>query len=294
MEVEKKIIEAIDRQAWLDLPARRLQAALHKVFDVLGHKTADLLHGTWLGHPVHSVLTDIPTGAYTVVMVLDAMEMSTGKKAFGKGADAALNVGLVGAVGSAVTGLTDWQHTSGHSRRIGMTHALLNSTALVLYLSSLAARKSRNRQLGWGLSMAGYLLTTGAAYLGGHLVYADRIGVNHSPKHNLTDEFKPVIAEADLSDGKMVRVEVDGVPVLIVRRQGRILAIAETCSHLGGPLSEGELNDDDTVTCPWHGSRFSLVDGKHTQGPSVYHQPCFETRLRGGQIEIRHTEVEHK
>ncbi len=100
--------------------------------------------------------------------------------------------------------------------------------------------------------------------------------------------FVPVLAEIELPEGQMKKVEVKGVPVLLVRRGGEINALAETCSHLGGPLSEGKL-DGDIVQCPWHGSRFSVKDGSVVDGPATFSQPCLETRVSNGQIEMRAT-----
>jgi nitrite reductase/ring-hydroxylating ferredoxin subunit len=76
------------------------------------------------------------------------------------------------------------------------------------------------------------------------------------------------------------------MPVLLVRKGQRIYAIAETCSHLGGPLSEGTL-EDLSVRCPWHGSRFSLEDGRVLEGPSVHVQPILDVRVRDGRVEVR-------
>ena len=67
---------------------------------------------------------------------------------------------------------------------------------------------------------------------------------------------------------------------------GSICAIAATCTHLGGPLDEGQ-RDGDTVVCPWHGSRFDLRDGAVLEGPAVFSQPAYDTRVVGGQVEIR-------
>jgi nitrite reductase/ring-hydroxylating ferredoxin subunit len=123
------------------------------------------------------------------------------------------------------------------------------------------------------------------AYLGGHLVYNERIGVNHAPEE-LPDKFVPVMKESELPENKMCKADADGIPIFVVRRGGRIFALAEKCSHLGGPLAEGEL-DGETVTCPWHGSKFSIEDGSVLVGPATYAQPCFEVRVRDGQIEVR-------
>ena len=71
-----------------------------------------------------------------------------------------------------------------------------------------------------------------------------------------------------------------------VRRGDRVYALAETCAHLGGPLSEGKL-EGDTVVCPWHASRFTLETGEVVDGPSAFPQPCLKTRIRNGQIEVK-------
>jgi nitrite reductase/ring-hydroxylating ferredoxin subunit len=70
---------------------------------------------------------------------------------------------------------------------------------------------------------------------------------------------------------------------------GTISALAERCSHLGGPLSEGEL-EEDSIVCPWHKSKFQLSDGQPVQGPSAFQQPCLDLRVRDGQIEVRRGE----
>jgi nitrite reductase/ring-hydroxylating ferredoxin subunit len=128
-----------------------------------------------------------------------------------------------------------------------------------------------------------------SAYLGGHLVYKKKIGVDHTADYSPPDDFVPVLAEAELPENQLRRVNANSMPVLLVRRGGRIYAIAETCSHLGGPLSEGQL-EDTSVRCPWHGSCFSLEDGRVLEGPSVHAQPVLEVRLRDGQIEVRRSD----
>ena len=123
------------------------------------------------------------------------------------------------------------------------------------------------------------------AYLGGHLVYNERIGVNHAPEE-LPNKFVPIVKESELREGKMCKADADGVPVLVVKRGHQIFVMAEKCSHLGGPLSEGDF-DGETVTCPWHQSKFAIEDGSVVVGPAAYRQPCFEVRVREGQVEAR-------
>ena len=95
-----------------------------------------------------------------------------------------------------------------------------------------------------------------------------------------------MLSEWELQEGKPVRAEHNGTPILLVRRGSQIYALAETCSHLGGPLSEGKL-DGYVIQCPWHGSRFSIRDGHVVDGPAVHPQPCLEARTQNGQIEVR-------
>ena len=199
----------------------------------------------------------------------------------------AITFGLVGAAASAITGLADWSKIGGgEPRRIGLAHGLLNLTATACYVTSLCLRRNRLRRAGQQFAFFGLIVSTVAAYLGGHLVYKKKLGVDHTADQSAPENFVSVLAEASLADNELKRVNADGMPVLLVRRGQRIYAIAETCSHLGGPLSEGKL-EDTSVRCPWHGSCFSLEDGRVIEGPSVHAQPVLEARIRDGQIEVR-------
>ncbi len=111
----------LGRQAWLDRPSYRLEHALTFLFAAMGgrrDRISNLLHGTWLGHPLHPVLTSIPIGAMTTTVAMDAVGALPGRATKLRGASRfALGVGLVGSVGAGVTGLTDWQHTT--NNRVG-------------------------------------------------------------------------------------------------------------------------------------------------------------------------------
>jgi nitrite reductase/ring-hydroxylating ferredoxin subunit len=218
---------------------------------------------------------------------MDAADAMRGDDHYAAGSDAAVAVGLVGASLAAVSGLADWRFTEGSARKVGVVHASLNGSATLLYIASLALRGRGQRTAGRALSFAGFAAVIAGAYLGGHLSYKERIGTDHAPaEEELPEEFTPVLAEADLSEGEMRKVEVDGTPIMLARRGGKVFALAESCAHLGGPLSEGELKED-SVVCPWHGSRFALEDGRVLDGPSAYSQPCLQTRVQNGQIEVR-------
>jgi nitrite reductase/ring-hydroxylating ferredoxin subunit/uncharacterized membrane protein len=285
----RPITSWLDGQGWLDATADALQPAVKKFFDALGPGRRDVknfLHGTWLGHPFHPVMTDIPLGAWTATLLLDAIGDRRGRSGVARAADATLALGLAGALGSAITGLTDWSETDARPRRVGVAHAALNASATLLFAGSLLYRSRGSRGAGRGLALTGYLAMIAAAYLGGELVYHEQIGVDHSSGRELPEEFTPVLAESDLPEGVLKRIRYKETPLLLVRRGDRVYALAETCAHLGGPLSEGKL-EGDTVVCPWHASRFKLESGEVVDGPAAFPQPCLKTRKRNGQIEVR-------
>jgi uncharacterized membrane protein len=178
------ITETIDRQQWLEPVADNLQQAVKTTFEAGGQSGEEIkqfLHGKWLGHPLHPVLTDVPLGAWTVAAVLDAVEATTGREEMAPGADAAVAIGLAGAVGSAVTGLTDWHETQGEVRQVGLVHGLLNVGATALYTASWIMRRRGARTTGRNLAWLGFAIASASAYLGGELVYTHGIGVEKTP-----------------------------------------------------------------------------------------------------------------
>ena len=171
-------VQIINRQKWLEPIAERLQPAVAAVLDgPIGPKTANILHGTWLGHPLHVVLTDVPLGSWTAAAVFDLLETATGSRGLRRGADAAITLGLVGSAATAVTGLADWSKIgAGEARRIGLAHGLLNLTATACYMTSLCLRRNHSRQAGKQFAFLGLIVSTVAAYLGGHLVFKQEAG----------------------------------------------------------------------------------------------------------------------
>jgi nitrite reductase/ring-hydroxylating ferredoxin subunit/uncharacterized membrane protein len=277
------VIRAIGDQEWIDAAASPLQEIIR---NLLPAEIKDLLHGKFLGHPLHPALTDVPIGAWTVAALLDGIETSGGGKN-ARLADAAIGIGLAGAVASAITGLADWSETDARAKRIGLTHGVLNLTAAGLYAASLLLRR-RARPKAIGLSMVGYAISMSAAFLGGHLVFGEQVGIDHTatPDQDKPKEFTPVLEDAALPADKPTRAVADGVTIVLVRRGDRIFALRDTCSHLGGPLSEGKL-DGDGIVCPWHGSRFCLDDGRVLDGPATFPERTFDVRVRDGKIEVR-------
>ena len=282
------VVDAVGRQHRLDAVAAPLQQTVARAVGpdgFAGQQLKNFLHGTWLGHPLHPVLTDVPIGFWTAAFALDVIE-AAGSDDVAAGADAAVALGLVGAAGTAVTGLADWQYTDGRARRLGLAHGLLNVSATLLYSTSLLLRRRGARGAARSVACAGFAVAAAGAYLGGSLVFGERIGVNRAAGVAAPEGFTPVLAEGELREGEPRRVEAGGVPVLLVRSGGRIHALADTCAHLGCSLAEGTVEEGSAV-CPCHGSRYALDDGRVLRGPAAFPQPRFETRVQDGWVAVR-------
>lgn len=287
-EVEATIA-GIRRKGIFDGADRLLQGLAEGTFDRLGPARRPLLnflHGTWFGHPLHPVLTDIPIGAWTATLLLDSASLVTRRRELALGADVTLALGLAGAAGAATAGLADWRRTDGEPRRTGLFHALLNGSATTLFLLSGIARQQHARGFGQGLAWLGYVTMLVASYLGGTLVYRHRLGTDHAERPEHKRRYTAVLAEGELEENHPKRVELNGLGVVLLRQDGAIYALGDVCSHLGGPLSEGTV-DEASITCPWHASCFSLEDGHVIDGPAAYPQPHYDVRVHEGQIEIR-------
>jgi nitrite reductase/ring-hydroxylating ferredoxin subunit len=94
------------------------------------------------------------------------------------------------------------------------------------------------------------------------------------------------LEEADLPDESPTAVVAEGRQILLYRQDGTLYALDDVCSHAGGLLSRCPV-DGLTATCPLHGSRFSLTDGRVIRGPASQPQPVLPTRIRNGWIEVR-------
>jgi nitrite reductase/ring-hydroxylating ferredoxin subunit/uncharacterized membrane protein len=275
-----------DAAPWLDRWAERVQPRVRSML-VSRSWLHDGLDGTWLGAPLHPALTDVPIGAWTAAFGLDSISMLTSSRAVRDAADGALAFGIAGAVPAAATGTSDWRDLIGEERRIANVHALLNAAALSLNLASVVQRKRGQRKSGRALSALGFAFSGTAAHLGGALSFGLGVRVNQNFAAARPQQFTPVLDETELAGNAMKSAELDGTPVLITRNAaGKVCAIANTCSHLGGPLAEGS-RDGDVVTCPWHGSRFDLCSGRVIEGPAVFPQPRYEARVEQGTIELR-------
>jgi nitrite reductase/ring-hydroxylating ferredoxin subunit/uncharacterized membrane protein len=281
----QRIVEALP---FLDDIGEAVQPEVQKAVNAGGTTTRNVLDGVWLEAPLHPVMTDVPIGAWTAALVFDGLDLATGKKPLQHAADASLLFGTLGAFGAATTGLSDWRYLTGGSRRMGVAHGLLNTIGLVLSIVSLVQRATGRRNAARLTFLTGYSISGTAAHLGGELSYHYGLRVDRNVFEEAgPDDFTPVLDENDLGPDELRRVEVEGVGVLLSRSSdGEVCAIAATCNHFSGPLEQGE-REDDTVVCPLHGSRFNLCSGQAIDGPAIFPQSRYETRIKDGQIEVK-------
>jgi nitrite reductase/ring-hydroxylating ferredoxin subunit/uncharacterized membrane protein len=271
----------IDGQAvW----ARPLGDFIHGIVHALFHRMKrihNFLNGTWLGHPLHAVLTDVPIGAFTLVIVLDVMNLR-------QAADIALVLGVLAMLAAAVAGFADYADTDGTARLRATVHSTLMIVALGLFLVSIALRSQNpaDRTVPIALSVIAYLILSAGAYVGGDVVYALGNMVDRHAWRSRGTKWAPLEAPDDLPDGAPTRAKSGAQTLLLVRSGDTVYAMHETCAHAGGPLWEGRIVDG-CIECPWHGSRFELTTGHLRRGPSVYDQPRYEVRRAATGWEVR-------
>lgn len=247
----------------------------------------DLLNGTWLGHPIHAAVTDVPIGTLVVTVLLDLL-------GYASAADIALVVTVLFMLLAAITGAADYVDTDGTARSRATVHSSLMVAALLALLASLAFRAGgpTDRSFPAALSILALGLVSAGAFVGGDVVYA--LG-NMVSRHAFRGAGAKWIRldTSDLSDLATLPEATPtkakaGINDLVLVRIGDVVhALHAVCAHAGGPLPQGTV-EDGCLVCPWHGSRFRLTDGHVTRGPSVYDQPTYEIRVaEGGGYEVR-------
>lgn len=284
-----RLEQAIERIPGLGETGGKVARAIHTA--VLGggeraRNAVDILHGLWLGHPLHPALTDIPIGAWTLAMMCDLVAAQRGSAEAARMADTLTVVGAAAAVPTAIAGIADYSAIDESATALATVHGLLNSAGLVLNLLSIRDRASGNRSRGVLLSTVAFGVLSASAWMGGEMVYGKRVGVDHRVTGDGPREWQPVLDAAELPERAPKRVDVGGAPVLLYRDGATIYAIGAVCSHAGGPLDEGSF-DGTCVQCPWHESVFDMRDGTVVHGPATFAEPAYDARTRGEKIEVR-------
>jgi nitrite reductase/ring-hydroxylating ferredoxin subunit/uncharacterized membrane protein len=281
-----KAIDRLESLEALDGPASGLQRAVHAVLRPGWLK--DLLHGVPQGHPLHPVVVQLPIGTWLSAAVLDFFPGTE------RAAKVLVAAGLAAVPSAAASGLTDFSELHQRQARVGLVHSSANVLGTVVFAASLVQRSRGNLQSGKWLGRAGLLLVLAGGSLGGHLAYHQAAGANHAEwaPHRIPSGWQPVGGLDEFTPGGLARRMVGDVPVLVWRPEAGngVFALADTCSHLAGPLHEGKVAGpagQECVQCPWHGSTFLLRTGEVVRGPAVVSQPRLQTRVEDGQVQVR-------
>ena len=243
---------------------------------------ADVLHGRWLGHPLHPAAAQLPVGAALGAATLDVLAMATGDDGLRRGARALTGVALASAAPTAAAGWADFADLHPEQQRTALVHAGGNVLALAAWGLSLARRRP-----GWAL--AGTAVAGLSAALGGHLSQRWAAGANHAEHvpHLAPGGWHRLGEVAELDDGAPHRVHLGEEPVMVLRTDAGWRALAATCSHLSAPLDEGDVEQVGgraCIVCPWHGSAFTLDGGHVARGPATAPQPVVDLDVHDGVV----------
>lgn len=281
-------IDRLERWSSLDGAVRAVKTLVDRAIPAPAAR--DALHGRWLGHALHPSLIVVPLGSWISASVLDVLPGNE------RAARTLTGLGVLSALPTAAAGAVDWSDLHPEQQRVGLVHAAANSVALVLQAASWRARRRGADRTGAALSLLGLGSAGFGGLLGGHLSYRQAAGVNHTEEvpHLLPAEYTALCRLDELPDGELTQRTLVGVALAVLRTGNTVRVLADRCSHLSGPLSDGELSgtlpdgSPACVTCPWHGSTFQLTDGAVVRGPSTYPQPVLQARVDpSGTVEVR-------
>jgi nitrite reductase/ring-hydroxylating ferredoxin subunit/uncharacterized membrane protein len=283
MKTIQQLTKRVEKMEALDRFANFMQKFVSRI---VPQESAlkDLLSGTWLGRPLHPMLTDVVIGVWTSASVLDILGGKRAERAAGQ----LVFIGNVAALPTIAAGLSDWAELWGAQQRLGSIHAVGNATALSFQTLSFKARRGGKRKKARLLSLTAMTIAGASAYLGGHLSFVKGVGVNQTAFEEWPQEWTPVIAEEDLVEDTLTPARADGVRIMLYKQGEQLYALSDRCSHRGCPLHLGQI-DDLMLECSCHGSIFRLSDGGVVRGPATVPAPSYEVRCQDGKVEVRLT-----
>jgi len=101
----------------------------------------------------------------------------------------------------------------------------------------------------------------------------------------MSQAFVPVAKVQEVPPGAVKYVEVNGTPIALCNIEGQLYAVGNVCTHDGGPLSGGSL-EEHTIECPRHGARFDVRSGKVVCLPAPTPIPTYEVRVEGDVVHV--------
>lgn len=243
------VVRAVESADVLDPIAEQAGKAVRGVLS--GGPLKDALSGTWLGHALHPMLTDLVIGSFAGASLLDLIAPDGD----GVASERLIALGLAAYAPTAASGANDWADTETVDdtiRRVGVVHAASNAIGATLYAASWRARRRGARGRGTVLGFAGMTVLMAGGYLGGHLTLNKGVGPAQTVYDPGPTDWTPAADASQLPQGRPTRVVVEDTPVLLLRDGDEIFAIHDRCSHRGCSLSEGKVEGDEIV-CGCHG-----------------------------------------
>lgn len=101
----------------------------------------------------------------------------------------------------------------------------------------------------------------------------------------MLEGYVKVAKLSDLKEGTLFPITVDDELICLAFVEGNVYAFTDNCTHISGPLNEGEL-ENCVVTCPWHGARFDVRDGKVLRGPARQGLYTYPVKIDGDDISV--------
>lgn len=262
--------------------------AIYRPLGRPGKLVQDFLNGSWLGHSLHPVVVDVVIGGSTVAAFLQLLDW-LGVADLRVAILWVLGLTWLSGLSAIVTGLTDFKDTAtGDERHVIGLHGLINIVATLILIGAFFALLTGADGLGGWLIMGGFVVIGVGGFIGGHVVFKYGYMVNHNAfaGGKKAKEFTAVLPAADLPEATPTKAMLGTTALVVVRRGDVVHALKETCSHAGGPLSQGTLAGD-TIVCPWHASAFRLSDGAVRHGPATTREVTYRARINDGQVEVQ-------
>jgi glycine betaine catabolism B len=98
--------------------------------------------------------------------------------------------------------------------------------------------------------------------------------------------FEEVAKTSEIPEGAVKAVKVSGTEVMVANIEGKMYAIGNKCTHVGGPLAKGKLAGS-VIECPWHGSKFDVKTGAVVAGPAQQPEPTFQVKVENSAVWIK-------
>jgi len=276
-------------------PWARLWNGTAGVMDSIYHRLGrpgkllqDFLNGSWLGHSLHPVVVDVVVGGSTAAVLLQVLSW-LGVADLRVATLWVLALTWLAGLSAILTGLTDFKDTAtGDERDVVGLHGLINIVATIILIGAFLALLGEADLIAGVLIVGGFGVFSVGAFIGGHVVFKYGYMVNHNAfaSGKKAKEYTPILPAADLVEAAPTKAMLGPTALVLVRRGDLVFALKETCSHAGGPLSQGTL-EGDTIVCPWHGSAFRLSDGAVRHGPAATRQVAYRARINGEQVEVQ-------